>query len=88
MAQIKFQVLAIGEYQTGKGRTGTDWHRRSLQVFIGQVAGQIPYYATKEELDALKDGMYTAEVEPTQGDRGAIEFRISKVQQIAGIKQP
>jgi hypothetical protein len=78
MSQIKIQVLAIGELETGKGRTGTDWYRRNLQCFTGEVVGQIPYYAEKEELERMQAGSYMVDVTPRAGDRGRLEFAIGK----------
>lgn len=86
MSQLKIQVLAIGKIETGKGRTGADWYRRSLQCFTGEIVGQIPYYASEEELNALNAGWHMIDVEARAGDRGRLEFAIGKVTPVQTAK--
>jgi hypothetical protein len=75
------QVLAIGETTSGKSANGRDWNRRIFQVFTSdQVAGNIPVYGEKEELDSYKQGgTYNATIQTTAGQNGRIELRITKL---------
>jgi hypothetical protein len=81
--QAKYQVLALSEIQSSQPNAPRAWTRRALQVFTGKVAGQVTFYAPREELEALQVGYYLVDIEEGQGDRGAIEFRIVKVQPVA-----
>ena len=86
MSQIKIQVLAIGELESGKNpRTGNMWYRRTLQAFTGEVVGNLPYYAPEEELTTMQAGDYMVDVAPAPGDRGRLEFRIGK---LTAVRQP
>lgn len=77
--QAKYQVLALGDIQASGPTSPRPWTRRALQVFTGKIAGQITYYAPREELELLQHGHYMVDIEEGQGDRGAIEYRITKV---------
>lgn len=89
MSQIKIQVLAIGEIQSGRstGSSPREWHRRSLQCFTDQVVGQIPYYAEIAELESMQAGFYMADLKPEAGDRGALQFRLGKLSPVNSQKQ-
>ena len=86
MSQIKLQVLAIGQLDTGTSRTGQAWFRRSLQCFTGDVVGQIPYYAEKDELEKMQAGYYMAELEGRAGDRGRLEYVLGKLTPVTQAK--
>lgn len=79
MSQIKLHVLAIGAIDTGLSRSGQPWFRRSLQCFTGDVVGQIPYYAPKDELEIMQAGYYMAELQGRAGDRGRLEYVLGKL---------
>ena len=80
MSQIKLQVLAIGQLESGKrtGQTGGEWNRRQLQCFTGTVVGQIPYYADKDELESMNVGEYLFELDARAGDRGRLEYVLGR----------
>jgi len=79
-AQVKIQVLVVGEKESGKSRTGSEWFRKTLQVFTGEVAGNIPVFGTEEEVDAITQaGYYMADVVPRAGDRGRLEYVFGKL---------
>ena len=84
MSQIKIQVLSIGELQSGKssGSNPREWFRRSLQCFTGQVVGNIPYYAEKDELEAMNAGEYMFNLEARAGDRGRLEYVLGSAQSV------
>lgn len=78
---MRLQVLAIGQIDSGKSAQGREWHRRTFQVFTAdQVAGNIPVYGEKEELESYKQGgQYDATVQTASGQNGRIELRITKL---------
>lgn len=84
--QIKLQVLAIGELTSGTGRNGNPWHRRTLQIFVDQIAGNHPCYGEKEDLEALQPGLYMADLAPQAADRGSVEFRLSNLKPVVAAK--
>jgi len=84
-SQIKVQVLAIGELESGS-RNGRDWNRRTLQIFTGEVAGNHPYYADKEKLQDLQAGFYMIGIAARAGDRGRLEFAIGDMSPVSDIK--
>ena len=78
---MRIQVLSIGELDSGKNSRGDLWYRRTFQVFTAdQVAGNIPVYASEEELNSYKaGGAYEADVRTVAGNNGRIELRITKL---------
>ena len=78
-AQIKVNILLVGEEETGKNDRGGIWFRRTCQMFTGEVAGNIPVYGTQEELAELKTGPALVEVTPRAGNNGRLEMRLGKV---------
>lgn len=85
MSQIKLQVLAIGELVEGKNSRGDAWYRRELQCFVSDKVGVLPYYADRTVLEKLDAGFYTADLQPSAGDRGRLEFRIGNLLPTANI---
>ncbi|HEY0563831.1 MAG TPA: hypothetical protein VGD04_10920 [Methylophilus sp.] len=79
---MRVQVLDIGEMQEGKNARGEPWFRRTFQVFVAEskIAGNIPVYATKEELESYKQGgVYDAATTCRAGANGRIELAINKL---------
>lgn len=85
MSQIKFQVLDIGEIVEGKNSRGDAWYRRELQCFVAKKVGVLPYYADRAVLEKLEAGYYLADLEPSAGDRGRLEFRLGNLQAVGNI---
>jgi len=81
-AQIKINLLLVGELETGKSVSGREWNRRTCQVFTGEVAGNIPVYGTVEELSDLKQGYAMVDVVPRAGDSGRLEMRFENLKTI------
>jgi hypothetical protein len=72
---IQIQVLSIGETESGKSQRGTEWHRRTFQVYDidAKVAGNIPVYGDLDKLNSYKEGgKYTAVVRNRAGDNGRL----------------
>lgn len=95
--QIKLQVLAINpiEARTFSGRKS---HSRAFQCFVdGKVAVHTVYANDGDEPENVKArevlinyqaGYYMADLDVRQGDRGRLEFGISKLSPIAQPKAP
>ncbi len=72
---INIQVLSIGLTESGKSARGTEWHRRTFQVFDidDQVAGNIPVYGDLDKLNSYTaGGKYTAVIRNRAGDNGRL----------------
>lgn len=71
------QVLSISNLESGEGRNGNKWFRRTFQVFDpnNQVAGNIPVYDDEEKLNSYKaGGKYEASVGARAGQNGRLEL--------------
>ncbi|ACT50583.1 hypothetical protein [Methylovorus glucosotrophus] len=77
--QLKVQVLGVGEIENGTSRNGGAWHRRTLQIWTGEIAGNHSVYADEDTLKNLMPGNYMVDVSPRAGDRGRVEFVITGI---------
>lgn len=76
---MRIQVLSAGEIEEGTRQDQQKWYRRIYQVFdpVGQVAGNIPVYGKKEELEAINQaGIYEAHTRVRAGNNGRLEVAI------------
>lgn len=78
-SQIKVNILLVGELEKSREGAPRAWLRKTLQVFTGEIAGNIPCYGTEEELNAITTGYAMVEVAPRAADRGRLEFALGKV---------
>ena len=86
-SQQKIQVLAVGDLQTGDRQGGGKWHRKTLQIWTGEVAGNHVFYAEPDVLETLAPGYYMIDVYPRAGARGAIEFTITNISPVGQVKE-
>lgn len=76
---MRIEVLSAGVIEEGKRDNQQPWFRRIYQVFdpVSQVAGNIPVYAKKEELEAVSQkGIYDAVTRVRAGTNGRLEVAI------------
>lgn len=86
MSDLKIQVLAVGQPQSGNNN-GRAWNRVQLQVFAGEIACNHTVYADNvEDLQQYKSGFYMAKLNPRAGQNGRLEFSIGELTPV-GAKQ-
>ena len=73
----KIEVLHVGELEESPPTSRTKWHRTTVQLFDGDLAGQQQIYGEKDQLSQLQKGWYLVDVTGRHGDYGRIEYSMS-----------
>ena len=75
----KINVLKVGVMDESPPDAKRKWFRRTLQVFDGDLGGQLPVYGEKEILEVLQEGMHLVDVVSAHGERANLELRYTNV---------